>query len=60
MEFDVNTSDLREMEFVVMVIEGGPTLRVSKGIIAVFPLKAWITCFFSLLKTPEKVGEGLI
>ena len=48
MEFDGNSSDFREAEFLVVVIEGEPTLRVGEGIIAVLPFKAWIAGVFTL------------
>ena len=59
-EFDVNSSNFREPEFFVMIIEGEPTLRVGEGVIAVFLFKTWVTGLFPLLKTPKKIGEGLI
>jgi len=59
-KFNVSTSNFREAEFLLMVIEGEPTLRVGEGIIPVFPFESWIACFFILLDASKKVGEGLI
>jgi len=59
-EFDVNSSDFRELEFLLLVIEGESTLRVGEGVIAVFTFKAGITGFFTLFNAPKEVLEGLI